>query len=63
MSKWQKLSSAAYSKLKATRKREGRKCAASLHVFQQKKYVAKVECKDENAEYTSEIGGRNMEEI
>ena len=43
MSKWHKQSGAAYRKLKATREREEGKCAASFHVFLQKKYVVKYE--------------------
>ena len=56
MSKQQKLSGTAYHKLKATRECEERKYAASLHVFQQKKYIAKEKCKDKDAQYTSELG-------
>ena len=68
MSKRQNLSDEAYRKLKATREREERKCAASLHVFPPKKYAAKAKCKDEDAECTSELEGEkhgenaNMEE-
>ena len=54
MSKQQKLSSAAYRKLKATGEHEERKCAASLHFFLQKKYVTKAKCKDGDTECTSE---------
>ena len=57
MSKRQKLSGAAYRKLKTTKEPEEIKCAASLHVFLQKKYVAKAKCKDEDAECTSELVG------
>ena len=42
--------------MKATRERDERKFAASLHVFLKKKYVAKAKSKDEDAEYTSEVG-------
>ena len=50
MSKRQKLSGSAYHKLKASIESEERKCASSLHVFLQKKYVANTKCKDKNAE-------------
>ena len=43
--------------MKANREHEERKSAASLHVFLQKKYVAKAKCKDKDAECTSELGG------
>ena len=56
MSKQQKLSDIAYCKLKATKEREERKCAAFFHAFLQKKYVVKATCKDEDAERTSELG-------
>ena len=39
-----------------------KKCAASLHVFQQKKYVDKAKCKYEDAECASERGGEEHEE-
>ena len=53
MSKRQKLRFAVYHELKATREHDERKCAASLHVFRQKIYVAKAKWKDKNAECTS----------
>ena len=56
MSKQQKLSGAAYCKLKATRKHKERKWDASLYVFLQKKYVTKAKSKDEDAECTLELG-------
>ena len=43
--------------MKATREWKEIKCAASLHVLPLKKYIAKAKCKDEVAEYTSELGG------
>ena len=57
MNKRQNLSGAAYRKLKANGEREERKCAESLHVFQQKKYIGRSECKDGDAECTSELEG------
>ena len=48
--------------MKATREREEIKCAASLHVFLQKRYGAKAKCKDGDAEYTSELGGEEHRE-
>ena len=62
MSKRQKLTDAAYRKLKATREREERTCAASLKVFLQKKYLTKVKCKDEDAECTSKLGWEKNQE-
>ena len=62
MSKRQKLSGVAYRKLKATKEHEERKCAASLQVFLQKKYVAKAKHKDKDAERTTELGGEEPEE-
>lgn len=56
MSKWKKLHGAAYRKLKATREHKERKCAASLHVFLLKNYIAKAKCKDKDTEYTSKLG-------
>ena len=56
MSKRQKLSGAAYRKLKATTERKERTCAASLHVFLQKKYIAKAKYKDKDAECILELG-------
>ena len=56
MRKQQKPSSAIYRKLKTTRECDERKCAASLHVLLQKKYVAKAKCKDEGTECTSKVG-------
>ncbi len=43
--------------MKVTREREERKCAASLHVFRQKKHVTKGKCKAEDAGCTSQVGG------
>ena len=43
--------------MKAIRECEERNCAAYLHVFLQKKYVAKAKCKDKDAECTSELEG------
>ena len=57
MSKQQKLSGTSYRKLKTTRKREERKCVASLYVILQKKYVAKTKCKDMDVECRSELEG------
>ena len=62
MCKQQKLGGAAFSKLKATREREERKCAISLYVFLPKKSVAKAKCKDDDAERTSELGGEEQGE-
>ena len=56
MSKRQKLDGTSYHKLKATRG-SGEKCAVSLPVFQQKKYVAKAKYEDEDTECTSELVG------
>ena len=47
----------AYGKLKATSERKESKCAATFHVFQQKKYTAKAKSKDKDAECKSELGG------
>ena len=54
LSKYQKLSGAAYRKLKVIRECEKKKSAASLLVFPQKEFVAKAKCKDEDAECTVE---------
>ena len=45
-----------YCKLKAASEPKEIKSATSLHVFPQKKYVAKAKFKDEDAECTSELG-------
>ena len=39
-----------------------RKYAASLHIFLQKKYVAKAKFKDEDVDFTLELGGKEHEE-
>ena len=51
-----------HRKVKATREREERKCAASLIVFLPKKYVAKAKWKGEDAKCTSELGGEEHRE-
>ena len=55
ISKRQKLSGVAYRKFKATRECVERKLVVSLHIFRQKKYVAKAKRKDEDAKCTSEL--------